>query len=158
LIVATFLLARHFVSPGAALAGALLMALHPLLLYHATVLLSHVTDACFVTWGMWFLCRWQRRGGSILAFVAGLLLGFAVTIRYTEALLFLPAALAVLWRWRSPAPNSRSCFIWRELPALAVGAIVGVLPLLVWDQLVFGRPWATGYAYQARQLRLAGRN
>ena len=51
---------------------------------------SHAVDLCAVVWGMWLLLRWWRGGRWWTGLLAGLLLGIAVTFRYSEALLLLP--------------------------------------------------------------------
>ena len=67
---------------------------------------SHATAFCCVGWGMWLLLRWWQSGGLWRAIVAGLLLGTAVTIRYTEGLLLLPVVLvAALNRPRRTWPQ-----------------------------------------------------
>ncbi len=62
---------------------------------------SHASDLFFVTWGMFLLARWWQTDRIWRGMLAGFLLGFAVTIRYTEGLLLLPlmiAAVALPWR------------------------------------------------------------
>lgn len=51
---------------------------------------SHASDLCAVVWGMFLLMRWWQTGRPWRGVLAGLLLGFAVTLRYTEALLLFP--------------------------------------------------------------------
>jgi hypothetical protein len=51
---------------------------------------SHAPALCMVVWGMFLLIRWWQSGKFFFGIAAGLLLGFAVTIRYTEALLLFP--------------------------------------------------------------------
>jgi hypothetical protein len=70
---------------------------------------SHASDLFFVTWGMYFLARWWQTDRIWRGMLAGLLLGYAVTIRYTEGLLLLPlliAAVSLPWRrsWLAVIP------------------------------------------------------
>jgi 4-amino-4-deoxy-L-arabinose transferase-like glycosyltransferase len=51
---------------------------------------SHAPSLFFAVWGMYLLVRWWQSGSSWRGLAAGLLLGCAVTIRYTEALLLFP--------------------------------------------------------------------
>lgn len=62
---------------------------------------SHAADMGFVTWGIYALLKWWQRGGWWRGSIAGFLLGYAATIRYTEGLLVLPLIAAVLCsvRW-----------------------------------------------------------
>jgi hypothetical protein len=86
-------LAWELAGKWAAILLGFLLALHPLMVCYSTSALSHMTDLACVVWGLWFLWRWGERGGPAWALGAGLLLGYAVSIRYTEAVL----ALVVLW-------------------------------------------------------------
>ena len=52
---------------------------------------SHGPALFFVTWGMYLLVRWWQTGSVWRGILAGFLLGYAVTIRYTEGLLALAA-------------------------------------------------------------------
>ena len=51
---------------------------------------SHAPAPCFVVWGIYFLLCWWQSGRLHLGLAAGFLLGFAVTIRYTERFLLFP--------------------------------------------------------------------
>jgi len=51
---------------------------------------SHAPALCAAVWGMLMLMRFYRRGSAWWGAGAGLLLGFAVTCRYSEALLLFP--------------------------------------------------------------------
>lgn len=66
---------------------------------------SHAADMGFVCCGMYALIKWWQRGGWWRGAIAGFLLGYAATIRYTEGLLVLPIAAAVIcsMRWHRPA-------------------------------------------------------
>jgi hypothetical protein len=62
---------------------------------------SHASDLFFVTWGMYGVARWWQTDRIWRGMLAGLLLGYAVTIRYTEGLLLIPlliAAVSLPWR------------------------------------------------------------
>lgn len=97
---------------------------------------SHAPALAFVTWGMYLLLWWWQRGGVVRGLMAGFLVGYAATIRYTEALLALPMAIAVLshvpWRHASGAPIVR----WRRAAWLllipAGGTLAGPF---------FNQPW-----------------
>src|ERR1700733_3038594 len=51
---------------------------------------SHAPTLCMVVWGIFFLLRWWQSGRWWLGAAAGFLLGYALTIRYSEALLLFP--------------------------------------------------------------------
>jgi hypothetical protein len=97
---AMFLMLRIVASSFAAVLGMLLMACNPVSLVLANNSNSHAAAMAFTCWGMLFLLWWMRYGGWWRGFIAGLLLGYAVTIRYTEGLLILPIAAAMLTSMR----------------------------------------------------------
>ena len=79
------------------------------------------------------------RGGRVAPsrlFAAGVALGFAIVTRQTSAL-FAAAMLAALVAARLP---------WRPL---ALGALVGVVPLPLYDLVAFGDPLEQGYGVKA---------
>src|SRR5208283_2730453 len=90
-IVGMFFLARAMINTTAGVLGALLLATNPLHAYFGLSALSHSGSICFAVWGMFFLWRWTTSGGWLNAALAGALSAVACTIRYTEALLALPA-------------------------------------------------------------------
>ncbi len=65
-------------------------------------------------------------------FLAGLALGFAVVVRQTSAVFAIAGALALLWSRRPLVP-------------FAAGAVLGALPLVVYDVVAFGDPFEQGY-------------
>jgi hypothetical protein len=101
-VLATFLLVRLVAGSFWALCGAVVFATSPVTVGLTTNPNSHATAVCCATWGMYLLLRWWQAHGVWRALLAGLLLGYAATIRYTEGLLVLPLVLVVLlgMRWR----------------------------------------------------------
>jgi hypothetical protein len=99
---AIYLMLRMFTSSFAAVVGTILMATNPVSLVLANNSNSHAPALAFGCWGILFLLWWMRYGTWWRGFIAGLLLGYAVTIRYTEGLLILPIAAAVLTSIRYP--------------------------------------------------------
>ena len=106
----TFGLIRAIAGSFAALLGTIALAVSPVTLLLSTNPNSHASTLFCVTWGMYFLVRWWQSGGAWRASLAGLLVGYATTIRYTEALLVLPLLLVVIFRLSSQ---------WREARRLA---------------------------------------
>jgi 4-amino-4-deoxy-L-arabinose transferase-like glycosyltransferase len=97
---AIFGLARRFGGSIAAILCTLLLASSPVVLALANNHASHAADLCAVAWGMLCLLRWRERGGAWRAALAGVLIGFAATIRYTEAFLLIPLLLVAFWQPR----------------------------------------------------------
>jgi hypothetical protein len=120
-LVATFGLVRRVAgSSFAGVLGLLVVATSPVCVGLTDNPNSHATALCCVAWGMWLLLEWWQAYGLWRAIGAGLLLGSAVTIRYTEGLLLLPiAAVAVLNLRRDRRP-------WLEAVALGLAWAVPV--------------------------------
>jgi hypothetical protein len=144
-LVAVFFLARLW---GAGNTGAVLaagcLAVGGMYQFYAGYLLSHVPSLCVVAWGMVFLWKWMRGGGPAWGVAAGLLLGFSVTIRHTNAVLALPVLVAVAGRLARPV---------RAWPALALLAGYAIFPLLLalYNQRYFGGYFSTGYQLTSEQ-------
>lgn len=101
-VFGAYLLMRSFMPPHLAIMGQLIFALSPMTLLLSIDPQSHATAVCCVTWGMLALLHWWQTGRTWVAIAAGLLLGYAMTIRYTEGALLLPIVLAIVFRrdWR----------------------------------------------------------
>lgn len=108
-------------------------AVMPLTVYGSTMLMSDLAAATTLLAG--FLC-WRR--GHLAG--AAWLFGLSVMVRPTNVLFFAPFAL--LWRWdRTTA---------RFLLHLAVPAALYAL----YNHLLYGAPWRTGYGNVANQFSL----
>ena len=102
---------------------ALIFGCCQVLLAFAEQPLSHGPALACVTWGMYFLLRWWQTASSWRGILAGLLLGYAVTIRYTEGLLIIPIAAVLISMVRYDVRSTR----WWSLGAWLAIAIAGVL-------------------------------
>jgi hypothetical protein len=127
-VAASFLVMRMIVGSFAALVGTLLVASSPMALGLTNNPNSHATAMCFVAWGMYLLLRWWQCNGWARAIGAGLLLGAAVTVRYTEGLMLLPLVAVALMnlRWR----NRRS---WIEAALLGASWALPVIILATYN-------------------------
>ncbi|WP_428936747.1 hypothetical protein [Fontivita pretiosa] len=154
-VLATFLLLRLFVRSLWAFCAAAVFAFSPVIGGCTTNPNSHATATCAVAWGMYLLLNWwqghgagqqaqgrtdrQRRSAiPWLLFGAGLLLGSAATIRYTEALLILPLLTVVLLKLQT-----RSWRSWGESAWALFGWLIPVALLLSYNLASMGR--LTGY-------------
>ena len=106
---------------------------------------SHAAALCFGTWGMYALVRWWQRGTVWRAALAGLLLGYAATIRYTEGLLAAPLVLVALFHVRWTRAKSL-------MQALALfGAwLIPVAALLAFNYAVMGTYTGYGVSGESR--------
>jgi 4-amino-4-deoxy-L-arabinose transferase-like glycosyltransferase len=137
-VLATFFFARRLAGSFAGVLAMLLMGFCPVTLVLANNPNSHAPALAFVCWGMLMLLLWWQKGGWWRGALAGVLLGYAVTIRYTEGLLLLPLAVVALMtiRWSDPKSYLRAA-----VPILAWAA--PVVALLAFNKVAMGS-W-TGY-------------
>jgi hypothetical protein len=77
-------------SPFYSLLAMIVLITAPTVLQLSEIPNSHAPALCAVVWGMVLLMRFYRGGSAWWGAGAGLLLGFAVTCRYSEALLLFP--------------------------------------------------------------------
>jgi Dolichyl-phosphate-mannose-protein mannosyltransferase len=89
-ILGMFFLARAITGSFLGLMGMIVLASCPTTLQLANWPGSHSPALCMVIWGMFFLLRWWQSEKWAYGIAGGLLLGYAVTCRYTEALLLFP--------------------------------------------------------------------
>ena len=131
---------------GASRTGALLAAITlgwgtPFLTW-STAFFAHSVTGSFLLFSLGLLLlafRPNRPARPWLSLVAGLILGYTIVVDLTAApAVLLLGGFATLRAWRS-----------HRLPALlpmAIGGALGLVPLLVYNQLVFGAVWHLGYA------------
>jgi len=144
-LIGFYCLVRCLLSPGWALAGALLLAMNPVFNRHALSCDSHMAVTCLLAWGCCLLLRWSEHGRLGQIFAAGLLLGCVPAVRYPEALYALGVGAFLLLHWRS-RPK-----IWTHYAAAVAGAAVPLLPLMARNQLAFGAFWRTAYSLTNEQ-------
>ena len=94
-----FFIARFLAGSLPGFLGAILLAMSPVTLELANNPNSHASTLFCVTWGGYLMMIWWHRGGAWRASLAGLLLGFAALIRYSEATMILPLGLMVAFRF-----------------------------------------------------------
>lgn len=118
-ILAMFLTVRAIAGSYMGILGMLLLGVNSTMLALANNPNSHAPALAFVTWGMFLLLRFWQTASVWRGLLAGFLLGFAVTIRYSEGLLLAPMMLTIV------------CMIrYRRLFRLKIGRmIVGLLPI-----------------------------
>ena len=138
-VLGVFVIVRQFAGSFGAILAMLVFATSPTMAYLVNNPNSHATTVLCVVWGMICVLHWWRRGGRAFAFIGGLLVGYAATIRYTEGALILPLLWAAVVRlnWRS------RCGAWLESALLLVGWAIPVVLLLTYNLVALGT-W-TGY-------------
>jgi len=147
-LVGAFLLFRLWLSPWPAVMATFILASNPMFLSYTNYPLSHAANTCVVTWGMFFLWKWMRRGGIGWAVAAGLTLGCAPLIRPTSAVLLGSAVAAGVTVLFVRPGRGRS---WLQAVALVASCAVGIGVLMRYNLEVFGDPIRTGYALTGEQ-------
>jgi hypothetical protein len=119
-VLGMFFLVRTVAGSFVGVMGMVLLGMNTVMLALANNPNSHASCTAFVVWGMFMLLRWWQTGAIWRGLLAGFLLGFAVTIRYTEGLLILPLGVAVL----SVLPYRQILKVswWRIAVCVALGA------------------------------------
>jgi hypothetical protein len=147
-VLGTFFLCRFAGGSFLGLLGMTAMAASSLLLGVAGDASGAAVSLAFVTWGFCLLIWWWRSGSAAGGLLAGLLLGAAATVRYTDALLVIPLLLACVmaWHWRRPL----SSFLRTAVPIL--GWALPVAALLWWNHREMGAPTAYHLGGELPQL------
>jgi hypothetical protein len=96
-LLGMFLLVRTVAGSFVGTMAMLLLGMNVVTLSLANNPNSHAPALGFVVWGMFMLLRWWQTGSTWRGIIAGLLLGYSVTVRYLDGgLLLLPLLVAVL--------------------------------------------------------------
>ncbi|WP_267394432.1 hypothetical protein [Sphingomonas sp. GC_Shp_1] len=127
-------------SAGAALFAALGYALGTPAWGWSTTLLGHAPVAALYVIAVAAFWRAARTATLRWAAVAGLALGWSVTIEYQAVLAGLVIAGWMLWHVRAAASR------WRLIAAVAAGGLLGLLPLLGYNLVAFGTPFRIAYS------------
>lgn len=137
----TYFLARQFAGIFGAMSAMLLMMFSQLTLSLANNPNSHAACLACVIWGTFLLLRFWETSSIWRGLLGGFLLGYAVTIRYTEGLLGLLIAIVILSMVRY-----RNWRDWRGLLRVitpALGWAIPVAYLVIFNLVAMGTP--TGY-------------
>lgn len=157
-LVGAYLLYRLWMSSVAAALSTWVLAINPMYWVYSGYLLTHASNTCIIIWGMYFLWKWLRGDGKS-GICAGLLLGFAITIRYSSTLLASVILCAILSRWLREENLRRVSLNLSYLKVSTVrqiGVLLGcyaVFPIIlgIYNWKLFGNPFTTGYGITHEQ-------
>ncbi|MBN1675210.1 MAG: glycosyltransferase family 39 protein [Kiritimatiellae bacterium] len=131
----------------AAVLAAFVLATNPVFNFYAIRQVSHPSSVCFIVWGYALFLAGEKaataRRGLLLCAGAGLLVGYAAGIRYTNVLLALPLTVRA-----AACPRERLRGV--LLPWLA-GLAVPYAVLAGYHATAFGSPCLTGYSLTYEQ-------
>lgn len=137
----SYFLFRTAVTRFTAVMGALFVAANPVVLHFANDANSHASTLFCVVFGFWGLLSWWQTGSLWRGFFGAFALGYACTIRYSEALLALPVMFAALTNFRLNWKSARGSL------AVILGWAIPVGTLAFVCLVCYGLPWKTGYTY-----------
>jgi len=135
--------------PGYGTVSALTLGMATMVLVFASQFFGHML-ASLVIFAAFALLMRERRGPPRLALVglAGVLAGLAVTVEYPIAL--AGAAIGVYAMLRGDLPGDLpGAGLWPKLArgaAYAAGVVIGVAPILAYNQWAFGSPSTNSYS------------
>lgn len=136
--------------PGYGAFTAVAVGLGTLLLPFSTMLFSHVFTA-MLGFAAFTLAMRERAGPPrpLLILVAGLLVGYAISSEYPLAFVAIVVGLYVLSR-----PGSRGARpLAARLAAYGLGALVGIVPLALYNHAAFGSFFHVAYANIPQQQK-----
>lgn len=101
-VFVTYLVGRRFISPGAGLLGALILAVSPVHVSNSHFATSDVPMAFFATLSLVFIWQVYKRGLLRDYLLAGLVVGLGVSTKYLPVALLVSVGLAHVFRlWRA---------------------------------------------------------
>ena len=142
LLIAIYIIGRELGAPLMAAIAALVLALHPLVLYYTVTPLSHIPDMAAAAWAIAGALLWRKHPNPWLAAATGALLGLAIMIRYTNLLLALPLAIILLDKAKHVGTRTLA----RHTALAATATFLFIIPLLIYHSIAFGSPFRTGYS------------
>ena len=139
-------------SPWRGVVGAALLCLYPTLmhLWSLTLTRDMVNHLVAFTGLLLLLPPRGRPLGPRRTLVAGLVLGFAGSIRPDGVLYGIPAALAAIVRWRHEHRGVRSML--RPAAAGILGAVVGLSPSFAYNYVTQGNPFLPTQGMEATRF------
>lgn len=138
-LIGMYLIVTRLTSPGWGLLAVIVLGCNAPFAIHAMTEISHMPVAFCVVWGAYLLLRWSESGWVWWVFGAGLVLGCIPSTRYADSVVAIGVTVFLLMHVR------RFPKIWKHYLYAAGGAAIPILPLLIRNQLMFGKFWATGY-------------
>jgi len=135
------------IRPGYGTAAALTLGMSTMVMVFAGQLFGHMM-AAFLVFGAFALIWRERRGPPKLwpVLLAGLVAGFAVTVEYPMALAGGVIGLYAVFRGDLLAAERRVWPLLRRAIVYAVGVLVGIIPVLAYNQWAFGSPTTMSYS------------
>ena len=111
-LMGCYMLFRMLFEPFYAVLGLTFLAINPIVIFFTNLAYNHAASMFFSVWGMYILLLWWKQGGFLYAHLAGLFLGYLVTIRYDDGLFIIPILVVVALKiFGSEARRVRECIM-----------------------------------------------
>lgn len=140
-VLALHSLLKKFSSQTVADAASFFLLFHPAFWYYASRSMMHnVPFLSLLICSLWFVSvagSFEKKKG-IAWFVSGALLGLALSVRLSESIWVLPSLLIGFFLYRQQL-SLRLFLFWIG------GCCLSLFPFLLWNQLLYGAFWSTGY-------------
>jgi len=138
-LAAFFLFCRERIGPRWSLAALTLFAINPVFNQHIHYNYSHIAVLFFLMISLALAARGLRAERSaLLLLTAGLSAGCIPSIRMIESI-FVPAIFLYI-------VIKSDSHKWRRAAAFASGAALPIIAFCVWNQIIYGAFWKTGYS------------
>jgi hypothetical protein len=134
-------------NPGYSLLIAIAVSLGTPLFFYSTVYYGHSLAGTFifVAFFLWFHMKNEEKTSHVKIFISGYLLGFAFITEYATAVISFLIGLYIL----SVARRQKNLFRPRVYILLVLGGLIPLSIFLMYNQVVFQNPFATGYSNEA---------
>jgi hypothetical protein len=145
-LLGVYLIGCRLLRPAFCLVPVLAVLVLPTFSRYALFCDAHMAVTACLAWGVYGLILWRESGCRPLYLsLASLALGVIPTLRYADTAL-IPAFGAFVLMGRKDCRR----FLLQSVGALLC-ALLPVVPLLIYNTVVFGEPWRTGYSLSGEQ-------
>ena len=135
------------IRPGYGTAAALTLGMSTMVMVFAGQFFGHIL-AALLAFGAFALMMRERRGPPRLWMVAlaGLIAGLAVTVEYPMAVAGAVVGVYAVLRGDLLAGENRVWQLLRRAGSYSIGVLVGIIPVLAYNQWAFGSPTTMSYS------------
>jgi len=136
---------------GWALTGTVLLAVNPMFMQYTLQTDGHMSIVCIMIWGAALLLEWASDNRWWKAGAGGLLLGCIPVIRNPDVVFGTAFAALLLTVLITDRTRWKGCVI------AGAAALFPILPLLIYNHILYGAAWKTGYHISGEATMFASR-
>lgn len=139
-IICFYLIIKKIFKPEIAFWSAVLLMIMPAFWYYnSRSLFNNILFIDFLIIGFYFLLKFTSQKKILSLIASGLLIGLALTIRTSDSLWVGGLVLLVFIFYRQK-------FKWWQWPTVAVLIFIPFIPILLYQNYLYGSPFTIGYA------------